>query len=280
MQNLESHQTRCNGYKIVRELAVGMYSTVYEAKHTHPNFHGRHVTLKVLRSPRCANHFMNTLRWHACLNHPRIPQLYDVGGDASGPTYAARMFVDGDDLQNGIRNGNRSLRQVAAIVTEAAVALDYAHGQGVVHGYVHPRHLLFGKDESTWLIGFGEYPPADDACLGNPLHFAPEQLEGTCRATPATDVYALCETAIWLLTGQHPFRQYKSSDLFRAKRTGQLWRPLRELIPGISPTLEAVLQRGLAVEPGARYTTAFDFAKALSSADQEAKRPRRWWFGR
>ncbi len=277
MQNFESHESRYGCYEIVRELAHGRYSTVYEAKHTHPNFHDRHVALKVLRNWQSAQHFMNSLRLHACFRHPRIPPIYDVAHDGRGQIFAARMLVEGDDLQNGIGNTGRTFAQVAANVTEVAVALDYAHGLGVVHGYVHPRHMLFGRDESTWLIGFGEYPPASDAHIGNPLHFAPEQLQGAHRATPATDVYALCETTIWLLTGQHPFHGFHGAGLFRAKRRGQLWRAIRDLIPGISSRLEGVFRRGLAVDPRARYATAFDFASAFSSAVEEGIHPRRWW---
>jgi serine/threonine-protein kinase len=192
--------------------------------------------------------------------------------------YSIRMFIVGDDLLNDIGNAKRSFAQVVAMITEVAVALDYAHSREVVHGYVHPRHLLAGPDQSTWLIGFGEYPPADTSAIGNPLHFAPEQLEGNRRATPQTDVYALCETAIWLLSGRHPFDGLHGSDLLRAKRTGEMSRPPRDLLPSAWPKLVAVLQRGLAVEPGARYTTAFEFANALASSAEGDKSSRRRWF--
>ncbi len=166
-------------------------------------------------------------------------------------------------------------------IAQIAAALDYAHSRGVVHGYVHPRHILIGKDESIWLIGFGEFPPPpEDIFCGNPLHLAPEQFEADCRTTLASDVYALTETALWLLCECHPFKGIEISELLEAKRTGRLRREIQEFDPGISPALERVLHRGLAPEPTGRYATAGEFAAALASAAGLCDRSRRGWFWR
>ena len=204
---------RCAGYEILRELAHGIYTTVYEARSTHPRLRDRPVALKILRHRGYAQHFFEAARLNAALEHPQIPALYEVG-EAAGRPYTARMFVEGDDLQSSIRVGQWSIPEVATIFAPVAKGLDYAHEGGVVHGYVHSRHVLVGKNGAAWLIGFGEYPPADVAALGNPLHLAPEQLEGAGRVTPATDVYALSEMAVWLLCGRHPYAAWRRPSKF------------------------------------------------------------------
>jgi serine/threonine protein kinase len=276
---LQPDETRSAGYEILRELAQGVYTTVYEARHTHPRLRDRPVALKVLRHRRDAEHFLQAARLNAFLDHSRIPSLYEVG-EAAGQLYTARMFIEGDDLQNGIGEANRNITEVARIIAEIAAALDYAHGLGVVHGLVHPRHVLLGNDGAVWVIGFGEYPPTEPVALGNPLHLAPEQLEPDGTVTPASDVFALSETALWLLCGRHPFGGFPATELLAAKRTGRLRRQIRELLPGVSPALEQVLRRGLAAEPAGRYAKASEFATALASAARAGGGSRRWWFWR
>jgi serine/threonine-protein kinase len=116
--------------------------------------------------------------------------------------------------------------------------------------------------------------------LGNPLHLAPEQFEGDGQATPASDVFALAETALWLLCGRHPFEGFRAAELLAAKRAGQFRRRIQELLPGIPPAVDQVLRRGMAGDPAGRYATAGEFAAALASAEYAGASSRRWWFWR
>lgn len=270
---------RSGNYEIIRKLADGNYSFVYEARHISPQLRDRPITLKIMRDARMYKRLMHSAQIAAALRHPRIPALYSVEGD-SNSLYLVRKFIDGDDLQNGIRDARLTYTEVAGIVTEAGVALDYAHACGIVHGYVHPRHLIWGNDESTWLIGFGEYPYPPDMIFGNPLHLAPEQFLNNCVLTPATDTYALCECATWLLTGCHPFGNVFGSELLAAKQS--VLSSNVELLPGKIKwrALERVLRRGLAPNPNDRYQSAFEFAAAFRSADPARESPRRSWFWR
>jgi serine/threonine-protein kinase len=262
-------------YLVVRELARGLLTTVYEAIHT--SFNNRRITLQILQRPQYAARFLQAARSQAALPHPRIPALHMVG-EWEGQPFIVRAFVEGDDLQNGIASSPRTPAEVGRIVADIAGALDVAHAQGIVHGYVHPRHLLLGRDGAAWLIGFGEMPAADFPIAGNPLHCAPEQLEANGPVTPQTDVYLLAESALWLLTGQHPFvRHWGIERLREAKRTPWAWpaglRPHQNLPDSLVP----VLQRALSPTPADRYPTAGEFAAAFAAGVQAAERPRSWW---
>jgi serine/threonine-protein kinase len=270
---------RCGGYELLREVAQGFYTTVYEARHPLPKMCERPVALKLLRQGIAARHFMLAAQINAFLDHPRIPPLYEVG-EAEGQLFTARKFVVGDDLQNGIGAATRSLLDVTTLVSEVAGVLDYAHSRGVIHGFVHPRHILCGNDGTAWLIGFGEYPPAEAMAFGNPLHLAPEQLDAWGAATPASDVYALAETALWLLSGRHPFSGLRHTELLAAKRTAEPRRQGQGSRPSVSSAVEKVLCQGIAAEPSERYATAGEFASALVSAGPLAGKSKRWWFWR
>ena len=272
MQVLQPHD-HLAAYEIVREVAQGQYAAVYEARHTHPKLRHRPIALRVLRYNEYAQHFMSAARLNACMEHPRIPALHEVG-ETAGRLYWARSFVEGDDLQNDIRGPSRKIEDVLRIAAELAGPLDYAHGRGIVHGCVHPRHVLLGPAGFAWLIGFGEYPLASAKDLRNPLHFAPEQFANGA-VTPACDVYCLSETCFWMLCGRHPFDTLRTTALLEAKLAGQVARNLHEIRPEVVAGVEQVLLRGLAPDPAARYASPGEFATALVGAHCAAKKT--WW---
>jgi serine/threonine-protein kinase len=268
MQVLQPHERHFGGYEIVREVARGNYAAVYEARHTYV-LPERRIALRVLSHKYFASHFMWAAKLNAWLDHPRIPALLDVG-ETAGRRYWARCFIEGDDLQNGIGGPGRNVEEVLRIIADMASALDCAHERGVVHGYVHPRHILLGTNGPGWLIGIGEYPPPSPELLGNPLHFAPEQFDAR-TVTPASDIYCLSETCFWLLCGRHPFHGFRTTELLEAKRSGRLARELRVIRPDISPGVEEVLLQAMAPDPGARYATPGEFARALLAAHRGGK---------
>lgn len=98
--------------------------------------------------------------------------------------------------------------------------------------------------------------------VGTSLYMAPEQAQGQAQA--ASDQYALGIVIYEWLTGTLPFHgtpievamQHLSADP----------PSLRELVPDLSPTLEAVVLRALAKEPERRFPSVQDFATAFRSA--------------
>ena len=261
-------------YVVLRPVACGDMTSVFEATTTHPDLGGRRVALRVLNDGRNHARFLDACRVHAAVEHEHIPPLYEVG-ERDGRLYAARMFVDGDDLLNNIRGRAVAPADLVRLVAAVASAVDAMHVRGVLHGCVHPRHVLQGRDGSIWLIGLGEWPPGES--IGNPLHLAPEQLEpGRLPSGPPTDVYQLAETAAWLLAGRHPFQDWhRPEPLLAAKRLEDGWHtgPLRNLPNRVA----TAFGRALAPDPADRFPTTGDFAAALAAAF--GRRPRfRWRF--
>jgi uncharacterized protein (TIGR02996 family) len=257
-------------YAIVRRVARGAMTTVYEAVTTPPNHRGLRVAVCVLNRPRDVSPFRSACQAGARVQEEHIPRLYEVG-EFRGQPYSVRMFIDGDDLCNNLRGAKLAPPIILQAITAAASALDAIHRQGFVHGCVHPRHLLRSNDGSVWLIGLGETLSAESP-IGNPLHLAPEQFEGPIGpAGSLVDVYQLAETAAWLLTRWHPFQTYLGPErLLAAKRSANGWRT--DAMRDLPHRAIAVLGRAMSPDPAARYQTAGEFAVAL--ADGFGQRPR------
>jgi serine/threonine-protein kinase len=264
-------------YVVIREVARGALTTVLEATATHPKMRGRRVAVRTLNDGQSARRFANTCQIHAALGDElQVPRLFDVGELEHIP-YAIRKFIDGDDLLNNIRGRTVAPDDLVRIVTTVATILNAMHRLGVIHGTVHPRHLLQDRDGAVWVIGFGEMPPAG-LVMGNPLHLALEQFDRwTGPVGPATDVYQLAETAAWLLAGRHPYQDFRPpDDLLAAKRSEDGWRT--GALRNLSEPVAAVFRRALAPDPAVRYPTAGEFAAALANAFQERPRSRwRFW---
>jgi serine/threonine protein kinase len=210
----------CLEYQIVRTIGEGVWTTVIEA--TRPKLGHRRLALKVLRNGVSPQWFAHFALINVRLGSPNavtgIVPIHEIGV-ANGCPFIGMSLIEGDDLGNGIADwAARPAEETTAILQRVAATLDYAQGRGIVHGFVHPRHILRGNDGTIWVIDFAEWPPPDGV-MSNPVHHAPEQLAAT-EITPQTDVYALAETAFWMLSGVHPFQKVRGPKVLAAKQAG------------------------------------------------------------
>jgi serine/threonine-protein kinase len=100
--------------------------------------------------------------------------------------------------------------------------------------------------------------------FGTPEFMSPEQAQGKAL-TPASDTYSLAVILYEVLTGKLPFDAKSAMDYIQLHVTG---KPilLNARVPGktFPPLLEQVIDRALLKKPEDRYTSAADFADALS----------------
>jgi serine/threonine protein kinase, bacterial len=134
------------GYRIVRLLGSGGMGEVYLAKH--PRL-PRHDALKVLPAdvsadPEFHSRFNREADLAATLFHPHIVGVHDRG-DYDGQLWITMDYVEGTDagqLMKAQFAGGMSERDVCAIITAVAAALDYAHQRGLLHRDVKPANIL------------------------------------------------------------------------------------------------------------------------------------------
>jgi serine/threonine protein kinase len=144
------------GYDILGELGRGGMGVVYRARQLD---NGRLVALKLILSGRGAGLFQ-LARFRveaeaiACLAHPNIVLIHDVGVHGGCP-YFALEFAAGGSLAKRIRKQPQSPRWSAKVVKTLALALHHAHERGILHRDLKPANILLMADGTPKITDFG-----------------------------------------------------------------------------------------------------------------------------
>jgi len=186
---------------------------------------------------------------------------------------------------SAVKNGRTdSIRAIARLIRQAALALEYAHQQGVIHRDVKPSNLMIDSYGKLWLTDFGLARIENESGLtmtgdvmGTLRYMSPEQTRGRgVRIDQRTDIYSLGATLYELLTFQPLFNDNERAALLRKIVDTEPIAPT-ELNPAIPDDLETIILKATAKETQERYQTAGELADDLQRyLDQKpilAKRP-------
>jgi len=213
------------------------------------------------------------------LVHPNIVTIFDTGRTEDGRAYIAMERLPGESLSSRVaREGLPPLSVVIELATQMAAALDYAHGQGVLHHDVKPENIMLVDDwHYAKLSDFGiaerRAEGAGDGRIvgGTPAYMAPERLRGEA-SEPSSDLFSLGVVLYWLITGKLPWPDMP--DLPRLLRERQrLPRPSIDPIDPSTPAmLVGVVRTLLSPTPGTRYQRGAEVIDDLRLARKEYER--------
>ena len=267
-------------YELQSLLGVGGMGEVYRAYDTAKD---RTVAIKLLRTEMSADagfqeRFRRESRIAARLQEPHVIPVHDFG-EINGVLYIDMRLVDGDNVQAVLRrNGPLDPARAASIVRQVAAALDAAHASGLVHRDVKPENVLLTGNDFAYLVDFGIAHLGGEsgltsagAAIGSCAYMAPERFTGG-RVGPAADIYSLACLLYECLTGAAPFPTGELSQLMGAHIMSPPPRP-SATGPRVSAAFDAVVTRGMAKRPEARFSSAGDLARAASAAAAVAQVP-------
>jgi eukaryotic-like serine/threonine-protein kinase len=260
-------------YEILEELGQGAMGIVYKARDPKIN---RMLAIKTIRFSdefeaekirEIKERFMREAEIAGKLAHPAIVAVYDVGEDYE-LTYMAMEYLEGESLLKFCRKGSLlPLRKVLYVVSETALALDYAHKQGVIHRDVKPANIMLLKEGPVKVTDFGIAKAVSSSqtksgiVLGTPNYMSPEQINGH-QIDGRSDLFSLAVVFFELLTGQIPFHGKNLTNLFY--QITQAKHPsAREINPKVPKPVEQILNKALAKDPALRFATGADMAKYL-----------------
>ncbi|MFF8263305.1 serine/threonine-protein kinase [Streptomyces virginiae] len=195
------------GYRLAARLGSGGMGRVY-LSHTQG---GRPVALKVVHpelaeDPTFRRRFRREVEAARRVRGAYTAELIDADAEAA-PPWLATVYVPGPSLSEAVaRRGPLPDAAVVWLMAGVAEALVAVHGAGVVHRDLKPSNVLLAADGPR-VIDFGISQAsgltatATGNTIGTPQYMAPEQgLAG--ETTPATDVFALGQTAAYAALGK------------------------------------------------------------------------------
>ena len=190
----------------------------------------------------------------ARLIHPNIAQIYSYG-IADGMPYIAMELVAGGSLDKLMQNSGSSIDipRVMKICEQVAQALRCAADQGLVHGDVKPENVLLDANGNAKLVDFGLAAMQKDTneIWGTPYYIAPEKVKKEPIDYRA-DMYSLGGTIYHALTGVAPFEGDDAAAVVRKRFEGAPVPPSK-LRPDISPQIDALVLKMLALNPSDRF---------------------------
>lgn len=269
------HRTLGDRYLIERELGRGGMAAVYLARDLR---HDRQVAVKVLQADLAAmigpERFLREIRTIAGLRHPNIVPLYD-SGETEGLLYYVMPCVTEKSLRYRLEQEHQlPLDEAIRITREVGEALDFAHGQGIVHRDVKPENIMFESGHAV-LCDFGiaraigraggDRLTSTGLAIGTPPYMSPEQVLGE-PVDGRSDVYALGCVLYEMLAGAPPHAAPNPQAVL-ARRLTEVPRSLRADRPNIPPAVDAAVSRALARIPADRFRTAAEFVAALTAAE-------------
>ena len=262
-------------YRILERIGAGGMGTVYRA---HDERLDRDVALKVLPPSGLGDDEARRLfRKEALalsrLNHPNIAAIYDFDRDA-GVDFLVMELITGMTLASKLARGALSEEDVLQFGQQIALALEHAHGYGVVHRDLKPGNVIIRPDGQLKVVDFGlaklvamdESAPTESfsgihGLAGTLPYMSPEQLWGKppdCRS----DIYAAGTVLYEMATGKRPFLGKVPTAISEAILHTDPVSP-RQLSPAISSALESVILKCLEKEPATRYQTARELSADL-----------------
>ena len=199
-----------------------------------------------------------------------IPEIVSVYGsfEENDTVYIVMEYIKGMDLAHYVnhRGGRLSAEETFKILKPVMEALAQVHRSELVHRDIAPDNLMLHPRGGAKLLDFGAARMVENADVDKGLDrsteaivkhgFAPmEQYQTRGNLGPWTDVYAMCATVYYCLTGQIP----PEATTRLMGESSFSWAT----VPGLTDRQRTVLERGMAVLPKDRYRSMEELLDGL-----------------
>jgi serine/threonine-protein kinase len=264
-------------YRIERLLATGGMGAVYLG--THVGLRKR-VAIKVLNpqlnSAPMLERFHREAITASQIGHEGIAQVTDLGTSAEGEPFLVMEYLEGESLASRLKaTGPLPIEDACELGCAILSPLAAAHQAGIIHRDLKPDNVFLvrqSRGEMVKLLDFGiSRTKGQDAgfrltttglVLGTPYYMSPEQARGDSEVTIGADLYSFGVMLYEMLIGVVPIRADNYNQLMYRVMTGEYVRP-RQLRRDLPEALDQIIVRAMALEPGARPSSAHELEAAL-----------------
>jgi serine/threonine protein kinase len=263
-------------YRVLQLLGAGGMGSVYKAEH---RLMERLVALKVINAtlinqPGAVERFHREVKAAARLVHSHIVTAYDAEqvGDMH---FLVMEFVEGWSLAKVIeKKGRLPVPHACDYIRQAALGLQHAFEQGMVHRDIKPHNLMLTSKGRVKILDFGLARFVSEsgksggltsvgAFMGTPDYVAPEQAADAHGADIRADIYSLGCTFYQLLTGEVPFPEGTAIQKMIA-HLQQTPTPVSATRHDVPSGLVSIVDRMMAKDASQRFQTPAEVARALA----------------
>ncbi|MEO8704524.1 MAG: serine/threonine-protein kinase [Kofleriaceae bacterium] len=277
-------------YIVIDVIGAGGMGVVYSA---YDPVLDRRIALKLLQAKPARGSrgdqawLLREAQAMARLSHPNVIAVHDVGTLPGDRVFVAMELVDGMTLRSWLREEPRPWPEVLPVMLAAGTGLAAAHASGLVHRDFKPDNVLVGSDGRVRVMDFGlarlrsehdtlPAPPSDRVVESESALTATLTLAGTVVGTPAYMAPELYQNVTAdARSDQFAFGVAMYEALFRARPFargdhGTPAKPPPEV--GVPATIQRVVMRAIAIDPGDRYPALADMLAELAI---DTRAPRR-----
>ena len=271
-------------YVVLEHLSEGGMGAIYVGKKLGAGGFEMEVVLKQLlpeftQQEEFIDLFLREAKLSATLDHANIVHTIDLV-TAGGEYFIVMEYLPGGDLRTLLKKAKRRGKRFSPaaaihICREVLSALAYAHVKRdfegnplkLIHRDVSPSNILVSYAGEVKLTDFGIAKAATHNSLfykvkGKIGYMSPEQAKSEAL-DHRSDLYSLAVCMYEVLTGERLFVHAgltTSADEIYSQPVPVVSRK----VPGLTPDLDAIMNKALALSPDARFQTAGEFQEALT----------------
>jgi serine/threonine-protein kinase len=272
-------------YRVVEKLESGGMAEVFRAESEGLQGFKKQVAIKrvlphLSEKKKFIAMFLDEARLSAQLSHSNCVQVFDIGvGDNA--YFIVMEYVDGANLKaiaEGFKKQGKDFPVAGAafIAHEICKGLAYAHefrdpngeSLNIVHRDMSPPNVLLTKHGEIKIVDFGLAKASSQLEKSEPgiikgkfSYLSPEAAMGQ-EVDARTDIFAVGIILWELLAGQRLF--LGETDFQTVKKVQQaVVPPISQINTRVPKELERIVNRALAKDPAARYSTARELGQDL-----------------
>ena len=176
--------------------------------------------------------------------------------------YIVMEYIDGIDMRRyaKAKGGRLMPEEVFSLLKDVLKALNEVHKKNIIHRDISPDNIMLTRDMKAKLIDFGaakDYENNKNAPVLLKQGYAPiEQYDKDGNQGPWSDVYSMCASIYYLLTG---IRIPNAKE----RRQNDTVKLLQVMGVPVSEEQDMAIQKGLRIEARERYQSIADFYQDL-----------------
>jgi serine/threonine protein kinase len=266
-------------YRIIRKIAEGGMSVIYEAQHIKllRQFAIKGLLPSLAYNEEAVERFQREAELIGALRHPNVIDISDWVELANGTPAMVLEFLHGNSLQVRLLRGHLAWDAIARIGDQTMSAIALAHRNGITHRDLKPENIFIAiddsGDESVKLLDFGVSKlrgvgrlSGVHNMLGTPSYMSPEQASGQNDLVgPSTDVWAMGAILYEMATQRTAFKADGIEETLNLINHGEAY-PIGMLRADAPRPFVELVERAISRDPAKRIQTIEELRSGLRTA--------------